>query len=76
MEPNIDAAPPVLEGLTELVPVDAALERADILLLLVDHAEFRGVDAALLEGRTVIDTRGIWTGGPRRQGGLLPALAA
>ena len=33
---------------------------ANIILLLVDHKEFKAVDRSLLNGKTVIDTRGIF----------------
>lgn len=36
------------------------LKRADILVLLVDHDEFKDVDRDLLKEKVVIDTRGIW----------------
>ena len=36
------------------------IKLADILVLLVDHDEFREVDSELLKEKVVIDTRGIW----------------
>lgn len=36
------------------------LREADILVVLVDHAEFKGLDRELLKEKVVIDTRGIW----------------
>lgn len=36
------------------------LKEADILLVLVDHQEFKDIDRGLLKGKIVIDTRGIW----------------
>lgn len=39
---------------------DTILKEADILLVLVDHDEFKGVDANLLKEKIVIDTKGIW----------------
>ena len=42
-----------------LHPLEAVLKEADILLLLVDHREFRGIDAELLQGKVVIDTKGV-----------------
>jgi len=36
------------------------LKQADILVLLVDHDEFKTVDRALLHGKIIIDTRGAW----------------
>ena len=36
------------------------LREADILLVLVDHQEFKGIDRELLKEKVVIDTRGVW----------------
>ena len=36
------------------------MREANIVLLLVDHKEFKAMDRALLKGKTVIDTRGIF----------------
>lgn len=38
----------------------AVLRDADILLVLVDHQEFKGIDRELLKEKVVIDTRGVW----------------
>ena len=43
----------------ELVPVDEAISKADIVLLLVDHKKFKRLKAADLSEKVVIDTRGI-----------------
>lgn len=43
----------------ELVRLDEALRKADIVLLLVDHRHFRQISAAALKEKIVIDTRGI-----------------
>lgn len=55
-EPNVstsfDEFP--LYGLNEV------LERADILLVLVDHSEFKEIDRESLKEKVLIDTRGIW----------------
>ncbi len=37
-----------------------ALQKADILLVLVDHDEFIEVDRDALKEKVIIDTRGIW----------------
>lgn len=42
-----------------LVPVEEAVSKADIILLLVDHKKFKGLKAAELGEKVVIDTRGI-----------------
>lgn len=36
------------------------VKAADILLVLVDHEEFKGIDGEALKEKVVIDTRGIW----------------
>lgn len=61
-EPHIEEMPKQLSGLAnvELVDTDAAIAKADIVLLLVDHTQFKSIDRAALEGKTVIDTRGMW----------------
>ncbi|MGB0670558.1 MAG: UDP-N-acetyl-D-mannosamine dehydrogenase [Rhodospirillales bacterium] len=48
-----------LDGLRQ-VDLDRALEDADVIVLLVDHAPFRALDRGRLAGKAVIDTRGIW----------------
>lgn len=62
VEPRINELPPVLasEQRVELVDLDSALSDADIVLLLVDHDEFRGVKKPALRGKVVFDTRGVW----------------
>lgn len=59
IEPHIEQLPARLEGV-ELVDFEAALTSADILVLLVDHKVFKTVPLERLQGRRVIDTRGIW----------------
>lgn len=39
---------------------DTVLKEADILLVLVDHDEFKEVDRELLKEKIIVDTRGIW----------------
>jgi UDP-N-acetyl-D-mannosaminuronic acid dehydrogenase len=55
-EPNVDC------GFDEfpLYELSAVLKEADILLVLVDHDEFTGIEHELLKEKVVIDTRGIW----------------
>lgn len=43
-----------------LYGIEEVLREADILLVLVDHAEFKEIDRELLKEKVVIDTRGIW----------------
>ena len=59
VEPFIRDLPDSLKGNAVKCSLDEALEKADIVLLLVDHAEFKKVDKAKFLGKAVIDTRGI-----------------
>ena len=61
VEPHIDALPQKLEtaGIT-LAPLDEALAEADVVVLLVDHAQFLKVERTALDGKVIIDTRGAW----------------
>jgi UDP-N-acetyl-D-mannosaminuronic acid dehydrogenase len=42
-----------------LVDLDTAIARSDIVLVLVDHRQFRGIKPAALQEKIVIDTRGM-----------------
>ena len=59
-EPHIAELPPTLEGVVELASIDAAIAAADVVVLLVNHKEFVEFDRRNLEGKAVIDTRGVW----------------
>ena len=56
VEPNIDMLPQNLTNI-ELVDAEQALNTADILVLLVDHKEFKDLNVA---SKCLVDTRGIW----------------
>lgn len=43
VEPNIHALPKKLDGLCTLAPLEAALASADVLVMLVDHNQFKAV---------------------------------
>jgi UDP-N-acetyl-D-mannosaminuronic acid dehydrogenase len=43
----------------ELKPYEDVVSAADIVLLLVDHREFRDLKAANLKEKILIDTRGV-----------------
>ena len=63
VEPNVHVLPTSLANKknVRLVSLEEAMREANIILLLVDHKEFKAMDRELLKGRTVIDTRGIFT---------------
>ncbi len=61
VEPHIQSLPRGLPAdKVELASLDAAVKAADVVVLLVNHREFVGFDRRKLEGKAVIDTRGIW----------------
>ncbi|WPF81716.1 UDP-N-acetyl-D-mannosamine dehydrogenase [Sanguibacter sp. 4.1] len=61
VDPHVTRIPESLaEKGVRLTPLSIALERADIVLLLVDHAEFKTLSREDLRGRPTIDTRGIF----------------
>lgn len=62
VEPNVEELPLVLKNLSNLTKqgVEDAIAAADVVLLLVNHKEFVALDQTVLQGKTVIDTKGIW----------------
>ncbi|RUQ14368.1 UDP-N-acetyl-D-mannosamine dehydrogenase [Corynebacterium genitalium] len=62
VEPNVAELPASLKELENVKKESLveAVSAADIVLLLVDHTDFASIDRKLLEGKTVIDTRGLW----------------
>ncbi|MFJ2519785.1 UDP-N-acetyl-D-mannosamine dehydrogenase [Cellulosimicrobium cellulans] len=64
VEPHIDELPRVLAGRSnvELRPLVSAVGEADIVLVLVDHTDFKNADRKRLHLRekVVIDTKGVW----------------
>lgn len=63
--PHSDGIPSALTTLQNirLVEAEAAIEAADVVVLLVDHDKFREIDRASLAGKKIIDTRGFWRDG-------------
>jgi UDP-N-acetyl-D-mannosaminuronic acid dehydrogenase len=62
VEPHLHALPEVLANMAnvEAAETESAINEADIVLLLVDHAEFCVLRRNLLQGKILFDTRGIW----------------
>ncbi|MEO0411237.1 MAG: UDP-N-acetyl-D-mannosamine dehydrogenase [Pseudomonadota bacterium] len=61
VEPNIDTLPAALidSGVT-LAELDTALTAADIIVLLVDHKQFKRLPGSRLAETCVVDTKGLW----------------
>jgi UDP-N-acetyl-D-mannosaminuronic acid dehydrogenase len=62
VEPHVERLPEALESQAgvSLVSVEAALDKSECVVLLVDHADFRALDPSSLTGHVVVDTRGLW----------------
>lgn len=62
VEPHVESLPRQLTGLANVTlgETGASIAAADAVLLLVDHDDFKEIDRSVLEGKAVIDTRGIW----------------
>lgn len=61
VEPHIQELPEDLEGRAEICSLESAVKRSDIIVLLVDHEQFRGADRQVLNQKVVIDTRGVFS---------------
>lgn len=60
VEPNIKKLPIKLKNKVTLSHIDQALSLADIIVLLVDHSEFKKITKDRLLSAQLVDTRGIW----------------
>lgn len=59
VEPNIKELPKTFDNKADLVDITTATTESDIIVLLVDHKEFKGAKELLNNKALVIDTRGI-----------------
>jgi UDP-N-acetyl-D-mannosaminuronic acid dehydrogenase len=61
-EPHAQSLPAALQG-RDILFTDAltAIDRADIVVLLVDHRHFNLIDPEALKDKKLVDTRGLWT---------------
>ncbi len=60
VEPNINGLPENLAGKSVgFETLDAALERANVIVVLVDHRQFKLADKSEFARKVVIDTRGL-----------------
>lgn len=60
IEPNIEYLPDSLQEKLQLKTLEQAIPEADILVLLVDHCQFKSLPLETLADLNIIDTRGIW----------------
>ncbi len=63
VEPHVSELPPALAGKSGVSLCDAttAIERADIVLLLVAHRAFRSINQNALQQKILIDTQGLFS---------------
>ena len=61
-DPYVDHVPAALSGYANvrLENAHAAVERADIVVLLVEHEPFKAMRHTRLGGKVAYDTRGVW----------------
>ena len=60
VEPNIHALPKKLDGLCTLATLEAALASAEVLVMLVDHNQFKAVSGDSVTQAFIVDTKGVW----------------
>ena len=61
VEPNINELPKQLTRKINLTSIDTAMAEANIVVLLVDHKEFKNMTVSAASNRKLIDTRGAWS---------------
>lgn len=59
-DPYVSRLPQAIEAQVRLVDCSMAIEKADILLLLVDHDQYRNISAEAVKQKVIVDTRGLW----------------
>ncbi|MNY64040.1 UDP-N-acetyl-D-mannosamine dehydrogenase [compost metagenome] len=60
VEPNIVKLPENAQKKLHLVLTEPAIAESDIVILLVDHKDFKNINQSSFSDKRVIDTRGIW----------------
>ncbi len=60
VEPNIKLLDEELAQHGSLVDQQEAIEKSDVLVMLVDHREFMNSRRLIANGKKIIDTRGVW----------------
>ena len=62
VEPNIHELPPKLnDKAISLVSLKDALDKANVLVVLVDHKQFKAMTSADINSKVVVDTRGLFS---------------
>ncbi|MGP7375908.1 UDP-N-acetyl-D-mannosamine dehydrogenase, partial [Klebsiella pneumoniae] len=58
--PNVHAWQKKFGGRVTLSPCWAALSSADVLVMLVDHNQFKAVSGDSVTQAFIVDTKGVW----------------
>jgi UDP-N-acetyl-D-mannosaminuronic acid dehydrogenase len=60
VEPNVHQLPKKLIDKVKFVTLEDALAQADVLVMLVDHKQFKAIDGESIKQTFVVDTKGVW----------------
>ncbi|CDH19823.1 UDP-N-acetyl-D-mannosaminuronic acid dehydrogenase [Xenorhabdus bovienii str. kraussei Quebec] len=60
VEPNVHELPNSLKESVELIDMQQALNEADVVLMLVDHSQFKAISGREIKQKWVVDTKGVW----------------
>ena len=60
VEPNVEQLPKSLAGHVTLKAMADALQQADVIVMLVDHKQFKAIRPEEITQSWVVDTKGVW----------------
>ncbi|TXE67592.1 UDP-N-acetyl-D-mannosamine dehydrogenase [Serratia nevei] len=60
VEPNVEQLPKSLVGHVALKTIAEALQQADVIVMLVDHQQFKAIRPEEIRQSWVVDTKGVW----------------
>lgn len=60
VEPNVEQLPKSLAGHVALKNFAEALQQADVIVMLVDHKEFKAIKPEEIKQPWIVDTKGVW----------------
>lgn len=60
VEPNVEQLPKSLTGIVTLKDTATALQQADVLVMLVDHKQFKAIKPEDIKQQWIVDTKGVW----------------
>lgn len=60
VEPNVEQLPKSLAGHLTLMRIADALQQADVIVMLVDHQQFKAIKPEEVKQTWVVDTKGVW----------------